>query len=890
MDALQRWLDGRRASGVFEGLVLPAYVAAAAIAVAVAVGIGLWNGLSPGFTGGCSLHTGAALSGSSEVFARAIAPGCRALDLGEARATIAADFAFIPLYAVGGSALLWWLWPRAWRISRLRALRPLALVPIAAGAFDVIENAFVLLGLDEGPSLREGAARWAAVAGWWKWMLVVAAALATIACLCGALGNRGVPMSPQAPRRSKPDSVKDEIGICLSGGGIRSAGFALGALRAFDRRALLRRSRWITAVSGGAYAASAWFVGRGSAAEAGNVVPRPADGFDRLLEPPGPPDLFRYLRANRRYLSTGRGGLPATFVTGAAMVAFNVALLSLLVCLVSWPIGRLVATWAVQPSLRGFEYAALDAQSLDASAARLWLPGAFGLAVAALCWVVALVLWDPARARVLRTGALFAAGGAVLLALLAGIPVAVTETPKAWEAIHSNPLWGAGLASTVPVAALAIVVVWVVVRPFATAALRLGGVLLALLAVLLGGRVATDAAYGEGSFSWGAFRYGVTLGAFCLVYFAANAGSWSLFRLYYLRLRSTFATTQKRSHRAPHAPDCAGVYPVSLMHEPDWPDYRARPGPELVVCAAAQSNDMGVSGVRAASFTFSPGEIALRNGDSELVRDPAPYLSALRAPGRWGPRLGSVSAAVAMSGAAFTSAMGRHSLGTTNALLATLNVRLGAWMPNPAYPAPGRPLKKPRLGYLLKEVFGVYDRDDPYVYVTDGGHWENLGLVELLRRRAKWIFCVDASGDRADTFKTLEEAAAMARVECGAEIELDTEPLRRRNGRLPKTAVATWVIRYHTCGGSGPDECETGLLFYGKAMVAQDSPINTLSFSLRDRVYPRYPTYDQFLSEDELMNLVRLGEWVGRGLALEFERFRPPDVPGIPMAGPPTGR
>jgi hypothetical protein len=206
-------------------------------------------------------------------------------------------------------------------------------------------------------------------------------------------------------------------------------------------------------------------------------------------------------------------------------------------------------------------------------------------------------------------------------------------------------------------------------------------------------------------------------------------------------------------------------------------------------------------------------------------------------------------------------------------------------MPNPRYVRPdARPLKKTRVTYLLKEVFGVYDPDDPYVYVTDGGHWENLGLVELIRRRTRWIFCVDASGDPADSFATLEEAIAMARAECGAEIDLDPQSLRRReDGRLPKTGVKTGVIRYHRCGGTGADDCPTGLLFYGKAMLAQDSPIHTLSYSLRDRIYPRYPTYDQFLSDDEYMNLVRLGWWIGRGLAFDFERFRPPDVPGIPM-------
>lgn len=883
MDALQRWPDRRRACGLLAGFVVPLYVFLAALAVAVAVGCALWKGLAPGASGGCSLHVGTALAGSSEVFARDIAPGCSELTLDEARATIAWDFAFILVYAPLGTALLWWLWPRAWRIRSWRERRWVAFTFAAGALLDVVENVLVLFGLRDGLALSEGLARAAAVAGWWKWMLVGAGVAATAAALCGAVANRRVPPPPgRAPARP-PDEPGAEMGICLSGGGIRSAAFALGALRALDRHGLFRRSRWITAVSGGAYTAGAWHVARRSAAEAPAVTPPPDGDHDRLLEPPaGAPDLFAYLRANRRYLSTGRGGLPATFLTGAGLIAFNVLVLATLVCLLAWPAGRVAASWAIEPELRGFTYGAADAQSV-AVELRQWLPGAAGFAAALVLFVVSLFLWDPARKRILTAAAFFAGGSVLLLALMAAAPVAMAEVPNLWAELPGGPLQGSAWASAAVVVALVVAVARLLLRPFAAKAARLGGVLLGVLAFLFAGRVATDAAYGDAWFAWSPGKYALVAAAFALLYALADAQSWSWFRLYWLRLRSTFTTTQDASKRARHAPVHEGVYPLSVAGEPVWPEYRGRPGPRLLVCAAAQSSDAGVSGIPARSFTFSAEEVALRDGSFGAVTSSDEYLRLLRA-----RHLGTVSASVAASGAAFTSAMGRQSLGTTNALLAALNVRLGAWMPNPRYVRPdGRPLKKTRITYLLKEVFGVYDPDDPYVYVTDGGHWENLGLVELIRRRTRWIFCVDASGDPADSFATLEEAIAMARAECGAEIDLDPQSLRRRDdGRLPKTAVKTGVIRYHHCGGTGADDCPTGLLFYGKAMLAQDSPLHTLSFSLRDRIYPRYPTYDQFLSDDEFMNLVRLGAWIGRGLALDFERFRPPDVPGIPMAGP----
>lgn len=847
MDALQRWLARRRASGILAGFVLPAYVVAASVAVALPVVAAIRDGLAPGLRDGCALHVGAALSGSAAVFSDQVAPGCSNLSVGAAREAILWDVPFVLVYASLGSILTWWMWPRAWRIARVRRRRWIALLPAFAGAFDLVENALVVAGLRDGPSLEDGFARAASVAGWWKWSLVVLSSLVGVACVCGAVGNlrarRRLP-PPPAPRSPRP--VQDEIGICLSGAGVRSAAFALGALRALDRRKLLRSARWIAAVSGGAYAAGAWFIGRGSAAEASAVRPQPRDGVDGLLDPPGEPDLFAYLVAHRRYLATGRGGLPGTVVTAAVLVAFNVFVLATVVCLVAWPLGRLAATWAVQPSLRAFEYATVATQSLDVPG-RLWLPGLAGVALAAGAWIVALFLWDPARTRVLRVGGFFAAGGTALLGLLVAAPVAMAETPKLFERLHDNPLWGAGVVTAVVAAALAGAVARLARKPSSRASARLGALLLVLLALSFAGRVATDAAYDDGWFAWSPARYAVVLGAFCVFYALANAQSWSSFRLRYLRLRSTFATTQRRARAAAGAPGYAGVFPLSLEHEPEWPEYRGRPGPELVVCAAERSGDGTVP------VTFSPHDVA--------------HLDGLRRPGRWGPRLGTVSAAMALSGTAFTSGLGPQSP-ALNALLAASNVRLGAWMPNPRY-ATGRPLPRPRLNYLLKEMLGVHDADDPYVYVGGGG--ESLGLLELVRRRVRWIVCVDGS----DSFDALHEAMLVARAEFGAEIVIDVDPLRPRDGRLPETALATGVVRYHACGGAGPDGCPTGLLFYGRAVLAADSPFNALSFSLRDGIRPRHP-YGRSLPEDELMNLVRLGEAVGRGLALDYERFGPP--------------
>src|SRR5687768_4752669 len=56
------------------------------------------------------------------------------------------------------------------------------------------------------------------------------------------------------------DLLGDTIGVCLSGGGIRSATFCLGFLQAMARRGLLRKIDWLSTVSGGGYTGA--FLGR----------------------------------------------------------------------------------------------------------------------------------------------------------------------------------------------------------------------------------------------------------------------------------------------------------------------------------------------------------------------------------------------------------------------------------------------------------------------------------------------------------------------------------------------------------------------------------------------------------------------------------------------------
>ena len=115
----------------------------------------------------------------------------------------------------------------------------------------------------------------------------------------------------------------------------------------------------------------------------------------------------------------------------------------------------------------------------------------------------------------------------------------------------------------------------------------------------------------------------------------------------------------------------------------------------------------------------------------------------------------TVEAAIAISGAAIASAMGAQTR-DYEVFLALSNMRLGAWLPNPRFMAlksanlgdwtvPGLPRIR-GLTYFAREILGIHSDHSRLLLCTDGGHYDNLGLVETLRHRYQYIYCFDASG------------------------------------------------------------------------------------------------------------------------------------------------
>ncbi|MGQ3211483.1 MAG: patatin-like phospholipase family protein [Shinella sp.] len=237
-----------------------------------------------------------------------------------------------------------------------------------------------------------------------------------------------------------------------------------------------------------------------------------------------------------------------------------------------------------------------------------------------------------------------------------------------------------------------------------------------------------------------------------------------------------------------------------------------------------------------------------------------------------------LATAVAISGAAVSSSMGRVQIGLLRPTLALLNLRLGYWMPNPRFmkATPDETAKGKTAptetrwydflrAYLVAESFGLLSGDAAKVYLTDGGHIDNIGLYQLLKRKCRVIIVADAEADPAMTFGALVDAERFARIDLGVRIDIKWQPVRvaalsrnaSREQYIPEASPA------HDChfaiGEIDYGAGEKGVLLYIKATATGDEPDYVLDYERRFPAFPHETTGDQFFSEEQMEAYRALG-------------------------------
>ncbi len=327
-----------------------------------------------------------------------------------------------------------------------------------------------------------------------------------------------------------------------------------------------------------------------------------------------------------------------------------------------------------------------------------------------------------------------------------------------------------------------------------------------------------------------------------------------------------FAAADKHLRLIDLLPAAFSHTPVDLLpydgdSKPKLPTYQ---GPFPIFCTTLNlsfGEDLAYQERKGTSFAFTPlycgYDVGWTDADNNRVQfnGYTPTLNYAYYDG--GPRMAT---AVAASGAAISPNWGYHSSPTMAFLLTIFNVRLGLWIRNPRrkrFLLPrfnGNP-SSPAFGlfYLFAELFGMVNDEAAFVYLTDGGHFENMGLYELVRRHCMTIVICDAEQDGDLNFEGIGMAIRKCRIDCGAEIDLDISKLEL-TGTPPVSPCHSVTGSIHYPSGA------IGKILYIKTAFTEGLPADLVNYHKQHHAFPNDTTLNQWFTESQFESYRRLGE------------------------------
>jgi hypothetical protein len=771
----------------------------------------------------------------------------------------------------------------------------------------------------------------------------------------------------QEPPVSVLDPIEDpapkKLGVCCSGGGMRSASFNLGALQEVQKADRLQEVRYLAAVSGGSYIAAA-FAMVAKTRDAEGTRDTPGDESDaKLVKPENPPFApgtpeEQYLRNRASYLAP----------TGAdkAYLVWRVLLGLLINLLLIGTVVTLVAA-VLAPYYRNQHSGLMRPPPPDVlvgASPNGWVWG-LGLSLCAIGLVIGAfsILMRPRmgfrgdvqRALEVWSLPMFVVGLAIFsLEVLVPTLIDVLREDDDLEQVQATNTVTAGLSASVAAIVGAIIVqlraqVADPVKAIKDAngvvkklppQIRLVVVYAATLVLgplLIFAMLVTAIMIQVEDTRW-QVRLFVPVGAALILFLFmrfADLTSWSLHPFYRRRLCTAFALRRIKHDGDPDAGHAEArkenaLVPLSATRvRPESPPFPTEHWPTLLVCAAANVSDPGASppGRGVTSFTFAPDEMGgpLVGGVETRVFENALTESRQRA--------FTLPAVVAMSGAAVSPSMGKVTRASVRFLMGMANVRLGVWLPNPrrmesfvrvrttlrqdytkgvwqttraflrptsrfdpkdrakafnAALANGNSknfaMPRPTPRYLLKELLGWNSINDKFLYVTDGGHYENLGLVELLRRGCTEIYCFDASG--GEQFGALGDAIALARSELAVEICFPKGALEKvkedKETGFAEERCAVGTIEY-----SRPFKM-TGRIVYAPTTLTKELPWDVLAFKEHDKAFPHHSTLDQLFTDQKFEAYRVLGCEAGKSAIKALDDAPAPAGTAVTQAAMPV--
>jgi hypothetical protein len=320
---------------------------------------------------------------------------------------------------------------------------------------------------------------------------------------------------------------------------------------------------------------------------------------------------------------------------------------------------------------------------------------------------------------------------------------------------------------------------------------------------------------------------------------------------------------------------------IARTEHPELPAYK---GPYPIICAAlnvTHGERLAWQERKAESFAFTPRFCGYEYPEMKYEPNPAPQ-GTYRTTDKYAYPQNSRSAlhleaggvhlgtAVSISGAAASPNMGFHTSPPLAFLMTLFDVRLGWWLPNPRYDndqlSGNRTEGGPQwsLLYLLKELLASTTDESKYVYLSDGGHFENLAVYELVRRRCKYIIACDADADAGMTFGDLGNAIRKCRSDFGVEITIDPTPIQLPLGGFARAHGVVGEVRYPN---TSTEDGFVGEILYIKPTLSVDTPRDVLAYRAGHPEFPDQSTADQWFDESQFESYRRLGLYTMQKLA-----------------------
>lgn len=228
---------------------------------------------------------------------------------------------------------------------------------------------------------------------------------------------------------------------------------------------------------------------------------------------------------------------------------------------------------------------------------------------------------------------------------------------------------------------------------------------------------------------------------------------------------------------------------------------------------------------------------------------------------------------MAVSGAAASPNWGYHTNPAMAFIMTMFNVRLGRWFGNPITKDKWKN-QSPWFSwrYLIWELLAQTRETSNYVYLSDGGHFENLGIYELVRRRCRLIVAIDAGQDGKSTFEDLGNAIRKCYTDFGIRIDIPGMVNDVGINEATQTSNKHFTIgEIHYQERYGKD-VENGVLVYIKNSLTGDEPADLQNYKKQEPNFPHHSTVDQFFDEMQFESYRNLGyhiaETVFKGVPL----------------------